>query len=130
MILVLKALLGSACAFAICYPLARLAVMLTKVPADFPPFTALPILSGVIVGPVCAAVIYALLRHFHAPDSERLFFFITLSAFVLSLSLPLRLSFTQSLRFAGVTPSAQMILVVMHAVVAAATFLALTQRVR
>ncbi|HEY9676984.1 MAG TPA: hypothetical protein V6C76_03205 [Drouetiella sp.] len=130
MILILKTLTGCAIAFGIAYPIARASVQLTGVPSSFPPFTALPILSGAVVGPIAAAIIYATVRHFNTVDPDRTFFFITLFAFALSLLLPLRLSFTQSMRFTGVTPSAQMVLVLMHAIVAASTFVALTYKAK
>jgi hypothetical protein len=41
-----------------------------------------------------------------------------IGALALSFALPLRLSFTKSHRFAGVTPSAQAMLVLMHTVIA------------
>lgn len=130
MILLIKTMAGSLIAFLACYPIARLAVPLTAVPKDFPPFTLLPILSGVVVGPIGAAIVFAIVKNLHPVESDRLFFFITLAFFALSLGLPLRLSFTQSLRFAGVTPAAQMILVLMHAIVAVSTFVAITYRTR
>lgn len=130
MILIIKTFLASALAFAITYPVARASVNLTGVPSDFPPFTALPILSGVVVGPLMATAVYAALRPVSADITQvdRLFFFVTLASLILSLALPLRLSFTQSQRFAGVTPSAQMILVLLHVIVAVCTFLALTYK--
>ena len=63
-----------------------------------------------------------------SPTPDRLFFFVTLAVFACSLALPLRLSFTRSQRFAGVTTSAQMVLVLMHAIVAVVTFLSLTAK--
>ncbi len=103
------------------------AVKLTRVPQDFPPFTALPILSGAVGGAVLASLVYAGLRAI-SREPDRLFFFVSLAFFALSLSLPLRLSFTRSLRFQGVTPAAQMVLVLMHAVVAVVSFLMITAR--
>jgi hypothetical protein len=47
--------------------------------------------------------------------------FIAVGVLALSFALPLRLSFAESDRFAGVTPSAQMVLVLMHTVVATIT---------
>ena len=103
------------------------AVRFTRVPQGFPPFTLLPILSGAVGGAVLASLVYAGVRAVSSmPD--RLFFFVTLAAFTLSLGLPLRLSFTRSLRFAGVTPAAQMVLVLMHAVVAVVSFITLTAK--
>jgi hypothetical protein len=49
---------------------------------------------------------------------EKMFLFVAVGALALSFALPLRLSFTKSHRFAGVTPSAQAMLVLMHTVVA------------
>ncbi len=105
--------------------IATAAVRLTRVPPTFPPFTFLPILSGTVGGTVLASLVYSGIRA-ASPAPDRLFLFVTLAVFALSLGLPLRLSFTHSLRFAGVTPAAQMVLVLMHAVVAVASFVTLT----
>lgn len=112
-------------AFIIDLALGAAAVRLTRVPPDFPPFTLLPILSGAVGGAILASLVYAAVRAI-SPVPGRMFFFMTLAAFTLSLGLPLRLSFTRSLRFAGVTPAAQMVLVLMHAVVAVVSFITLT----
>jgi len=50
-----------------------------------------------------------------------MFLFVAVGA----LALPIRLSFTKSQRFAGVTPSAQAMLVLMHTVVATVAVVAL-----
>ena len=107
--------------------IATAAVRLTRVPQTFPPFTFLPILSGTVGGTVLASLVYSGIRA-ASSQPDRLFFFVTLTVFALSLGLPLRLSFTQSVRFAGVTPAAQMVLVLMHAVVAAVSFVVLTAK--
>ena len=114
-------------ALAIDLALGSAAQRLTRVPHDFPPFTLLPILSGTLGGAVLASIAYALIK-LAARNPDRVFFFVTLGVFALSLGLPLRLSFTRSHRFAGVTPSAQMVLVLMHAVVATVSFVTLTSK--
>ena len=112
-------------AFIIDLAIGIVAVRLTRVPPDFAPFTLLPILSGAVGGAVLASLVYAGIRAVSSlPD--RMFFFVTLAAFTLSLGLPLRLSFTRSPRFAGVPPAAQMVLVLMHAVVAVVCYIPLT----
>jgi hypothetical protein len=120
-------LVAALIAFIIDFALGFIGTKLTGVPSDFPPFTLLPILSGTVGGAVAAALVYSVLR-FVSPVPDRLFFFVSLAVFALSLSLPLRLSFTHSARFAGVTPGAQMMLVLMHAVVAVVSVIALTAR--
>lgn len=114
-------------AFFIDLALATAAIRLTRVPPNFPPFTLLPILSGAVGGAILASLVYAAARAL-SPAPDRLFFFLTFAAFTLSLGLPLRLSFTRSLRFSGVTPAAQMMLVLMHAVVSVVSFITLTAR--
>ena len=105
--------------------LAQIALRITGVPKGFPPFTALPILSGVIGGFLLAAITYAVLQLI-TPQANRLMFFIAIAALALSFALPIRLSFTKSKRFAGVTPAAQMFLALMHTVVATGAVTALT----
>jgi hypothetical protein len=116
-------------AFLVDYGVAQVALRITGVPKDFPPFTLLPILSGVIGGFLFGSVAYAIIRaSFVRP--ERVFLFVAVTALALSFSLPLRLSFTKSRRFAGATPAAQIALVLMHSVVASATTIALTRVIR
>ena len=86
----------------------------TPVPRDFPPFTLLPILAGTMTGAVFASLSYAIIQTV-SRQPEKTFLFVAL---VLSFALPLRLSFTTSVRFAGVTPTAQMLLVLMQTVAA------------
>lgn len=122
---ILLTLTAAAIALVLDLALGTAAPRLTRVPQDLPPFTFLPILSGTVGGVILASLVYSLLRAVsRTPD--RLFFFVALSVFALSLGLPLRLSFTRSPRFAGVTPSAQMVLVLMHAIVAVVSFVTLT----
>jgi len=64
-----------------------------------------------------ASLTYAVLKLVSA-HPEKMFLFVAVGALALSFALPLRLSFTKSHRFAGVTPSAQAMLVLMHTVVA------------
>ena len=93
---------------------------ITHVPKGFPPFTLLPILSGAVGGDVFASMTYAIIQVV-SKQPERVFLFVAVGVLALSFALPLRLSFTKSVRFAGVTPSAQMVLVLMHTVVATIT---------
>jgi hypothetical protein len=77
----------------------------TPVPRDFPPFTLLPILAGTMSRAVLASLSYALIQAV-SRQPEQTFLFVAVVALVLSFALPLRLSFTTSARFAGVTPAA------------------------
>jgi hypothetical protein len=104
-------------AFAIDIMIALAGLRFTHVPSDFPPFTLLPILSGCVGGVVMASLTYAVLKLVSA-HPEKMFLFVAVCALALSFALPIRLSFTKSQRFAGVTPSAQAMLVLMHTVVA------------
>jgi hypothetical protein len=96
------------------------------VPKGFPPFTALPLLSGVCGGFLGACIIYAFIRRF-SEQPDRTFFFVSIAVLALSFLLPLRLSFTRSARFVGVTPAAQMILALLHTVIATAAVSVLTK---
>lgn len=123
-------ILAGTIAFALDLCLAAFAQKITHVPPAFPPFTWLPVLSGSFGGAVLASLVYSLLRAF-AGRPERIFFFIVATTLALSFSLPIRLSFTRSARFAGVTTSAQAMLLLMHTVVATVcvvTLLASTPR--
>src|SRR5579864_5169017 len=93
-------------AFAIDIMIALAGLRFTHVPSDFPPFTLLPILSGCVGGVVMASLTYAVLKLVSA-HPEKMFLFVAVGALALSFALPLRLSFTKSRRFAGVTPSGQ-----------------------
>ena len=110
--------------FAIDFLIAQAGFRLTSVPKNFPPFTVLPILSGAVGGPLLSFLTYAVIR-LAAKQPEKIFLFVAVGVLALSFALPLRLSFTKSARFAGVTPSAQMILVLMHTVVATVSVAAL-----
>ena len=104
-------------AFLVDFLLARAGLQFTHVPRNFPPFTTLPILSGAVAGPLLATLTYAITRAV-SRQPEKIFLFVAVAFLALSFALPLRLSFTRSVRFAGVTPSAQMLLVLMHTMVA------------
>ena len=121
----LLTLTASIVAFAVDFGIATVSQTVTRVPQGFPPFSLLPVLSGTLGGNMLASITYAILR-LVSRNRDRVFFFVTLTDFTLSLALPLRLSFTRSDRFAGVTPSAQMVLVLMHAIVAVFSFTILT----
>jgi hypothetical protein len=97
--------------------IAAVALRCTQVPRGFAPFTFLPIMSGAFGGALLASMVYAVIR-MTSQQPERMFLFVAMGMLALSFALPLRLSFTKLPRFAGVTPSAQMVLVLMHAVVA------------
>jgi hypothetical protein len=122
---ILLTLLAGAISFAVDVMIGTTASRFTRVPSAFPPFTLLPVLSGTFGGAILASIVYSILRA-SARNSDRVFLFITVAIFALSLGLPLRLSFTKSQRFAGATPSAQMVLILMHAVVATVSFVTLT----
>jgi hypothetical protein len=112
--------------FCVVWVVANVALRLTGVPKGFPPFTALPLLSGLIGGFIGASIVYALVRTF-ARQPDRTFFFVAIVALAISFGLPLRLSFTKSHRFAGVTPAAQMTLALLHTIIAASAVTALTR---
>ena len=114
---VLLMLFACTFAFAIDIMIALAGLRFTHVPSNFPPFTLLPILSGCVGGVVMASLTYAVLKVVSA-HPEKMFLFVAVCTLALSFALPLRLSFTKSHRFAGVTPSAQAMLVLMHTVVA------------
>lgn len=92
---------------------------LTGVPKDFPPFSPLPIISGSVGGPLIATFGYLALWLL-IPNQVLLNAVFALAGVVLlvaSYSLPRRLSFTRSPRFAGVTVAAQLALGFLHTLV-------------
>ena len=109
--------------------LANIALRITGVPKGFPPFTVLPLLSGVVGGFIGASAVYLLLTTISA-NPNRSMFFVSIAVLALSFGLPLRLSFTKSPRFAGVTPSAQMVLALLHTTIATAAVTVLTSSKR
>ena len=112
--------------YGIVYLIAAAAMRLTGVPRGFPPFTSVPLLSGVAGGFIGASAVYFLIRLFSA-HPNRIFLIVALVALAISFSLPLRLSFTRSKRFEGVTPAAQMTLALLHTLIATAAVTALTK---
>lgn len=113
----LLTLLAACLAFVVDFLIALAGLRFTQVPRGFPPFTLLLILAGTVAGAVLASISYAITQAV-SRQPDKTFLFVAVAALVLSFALPLRLSFTKSARFAGVTPAAQMILVLMHTVVA------------
>ena len=120
-------ILAAGTAFLLDLAIGRAALRFTHVPKDFPPFNALPILSGAVGGAVLAALGYVIAQAV-SKQPDKIFLFLAVGVLALSFSLPLRLSFTKSVRFAGVTPTAQIILVLMHTVVATVTVAAVLAR--
>lgn len=112
--------------FMVVWALSAIAMKVTGVPDGFPPFTALPLLSGVAGGFVGASAVYAIVKIL-AVHPDRVFFYIALAFLALSFALPLRLNFTSSRRFMGVTPAAQMTLALFHTLIAASCVTALTR---
>ncbi len=108
---------------------ANIALRFTGVPKGFPPFTVLPLLSGVVGGFIGASAVYLLLTTI-STNPNRSMFFVSIGVLALSFGLPLRLSFTKSPRFAGVTPSAQMVLALLHTTIATAAVTVLTSSKR
>jgi hypothetical protein len=117
--------LAGSIAFIVDLAIGAAAPHFTRAPQSFPPFTTLPILAGTFGGATCASIVYSIIK-MNARNPDRVFFFVSLAVFALALGLPLRLSYARSPRFSGVTPSAQMVLVLMHAVVATVSFVTLT----
>jgi len=113
-------LVAGSLGFAIDLLIGSMGLRFANVPKGFPPFTLLPILSGAIGGPLLATFAYAAIRSV-SERPDRTFLFVAIATLALSFALPIRLSFTKSKRFAGVTPAAQMMLVLMHTVVATAS---------
>ena len=122
---ILNETLTALATFLVIWALSFVALKTTGVPDGFPPFTKLPLASGVAGGFLGCSALYALIR-VAASNPNRMFCFVAIAYLVLSFALPVRLSFTKSPRFAGVTPAAQMMLVLFHTIVAACSVSILT----
>ena len=118
--------LAAVMTFFVVWGIAALARNVTGVPKDFPPFTALPLLSGVVGGFCGGAAVYAIVRA-SSTNPDRAFLFVAITFLALSFALPIRLSFTKSRRFGAVTPSAQMTLALLHTLLATSSVSALTR---
>lgn len=92
---------------------------LTGVPNDFPPFSPLPIITGSVGGPLIATAGYLALWLLIPNQGLLHAAFVAAGVWLLvaSYSLPRRLSFTRSPRFAGVTVPAQLALGFLHTLV-------------
>ena len=110
-------LLAAFLGFVVDFLIGFAALRYTQVPKTFPPFTLLPILSGAAGGALFASLSYGLIKAV-SKQPEKVFLVVAIVVLAFSFGLPIRLSFTKSPRFAGVTPAAQMALVLMHTVVA------------
>lgn len=119
-------ILAALTTFGIVWGIATLAMQLTGVPKGFPPFTPLPLLSGVVGGFLGASLVYSVIAA-SARNPARTFFFVAISMLAVSFALPIRLSFTKSPRFLGVTPAAQMTLALLHAIIATSVVTVLTR---
>ena len=112
--------LAAALTTVICLGVGFVLLKITGVPPGYPPLTPLPILSGTVGGALIVTLGYwtlsALIR-----DPKTLVPVFLILGFVLllvSFALPYRLSYTTSLRFAGVTLAAQIGQGLLHILVA------------
>lgn len=98
--------------------IARVAARLTAAPRAFAPFTLLPVASGGFGGALAASVIFWTLNLiFEHP--QIVFVANSIVALLASFHLPFRLTNHRSPRFAGARFSMQLILCLMHIIVAA-----------
>ena len=93
----------------ICIPLGFVLLRISGVPPTYPPLLPQQVFSGTFGGSILVALGYALLGALCRDIKTRhlLFFALGMALLLLSFHLPYRLSYTQSPRFAGVTPAAQ-----------------------
>jgi hypothetical protein len=112
-----RGLRAGAWSFVITWVMAQIASQTTGVPEAFPPFTWAPLATACFGGAVLGTAIYQLLRKI-TRWANPIFVGLAILTVSGSLALPYRLGYTQSKRFAGATPSAQGVLVLMHLVVA------------
>lgn len=110
--------------------LGQVLIRVTGVPPGYPPLTPLPLISGAVGGAVISAVGYLLLSAF-IRDQKLLWIVLIVAALVIliaSFNLPWRLTYTKSLRFAGVTVSAQLAQATLHCLVVGTNLALLLRR--
>ncbi len=124
-----RGLLGGLLSFGAAMGVALVAQKTTGVPEGFPPFSFGPIAAACFGSAVLGSGVFLLLRRLTSRP-ERWMWWISLAVMAASIALPYRLNYTQSKRFAGVTPSAQTVLVLLHLLVGCTITTALTMRPR
>jgi hypothetical protein len=108
---------AGAWSFAATWVVAQIASQTTGVPEAFPPFTLAPLATACFGSAILGTAIYQLLRRL-TRWANPIFVVLAIGVVGASLVLPYRLGYTQSKRFEGATPSAQVVLALMHVVVA------------
>ncbi len=103
----------------VCVPLGFVLLRIAGVPPTYPPLLPQQITSGTIGGPLLVALGYWLLSALIPDKRTRHIVFLSLAVVLLiaSFQLPYRLSYTKSLRFAGVTLAAQIGQALLHTIV-------------
>jgi hypothetical protein len=123
---------GMACAILIpvLLILGQVFLRVTGVPPSYPPLTPLPLLSGAVGGSLISALGFLILSSLIKDQKTFQTVLIVLAILLLiaSFSLPWRLSYTQSARFAGVTVLAQFSQAFLHCVVVGTNLLVLLRR--
>jgi hypothetical protein len=124
-----RGLWGGLVSFAAAMGIALVAQQSTGVPEGFPPFTVGPVAAACFGSAVLGSGVFLLLRRL-TRRPERWMWWISAVVIAGSLALPYRLGYTQSKRFAGATPAAQSVLVLLHLIVGGTVTTALTMRPR
>lgn len=99
------------------FTIARMFRLLLAVPHRFAPFAFFPIATGCFGGAMLAGVVYYVL-HFIFERPPTAFIFTSGIALFFSFHLPFRLTNHRSERFAGATHPIQLVLCLMHTIVA------------
>ncbi len=121
----LRFLLAAGLTTALCVPLGLIFRRTTGVPPTYPPLSPAPLISGAVGGALLVTLGYCFLTAVVADLKWRAIIFVSLGCLltVVSFYLPSRLSYTKSLRFTGVTPSAQIAQGLLHIVVVGVSML-------
>ena len=103
----------------VCLIVGHVLLLTTGVPPTYPPLRPLQIVSGTVGGAFLVAVGYALLAAVVRDRRTLVLLFVAGGVILLiaSFYLPYRLSFTKSIRFAGVTVAAQLGQCLLHTLV-------------
>ena len=114
----------------VCLPVAFVLLRITGVPPTYPPLLPQQVVAGTVGGALLVTLGYWLLSTFIRDQKVLVATFLVLGIVLLiaSFYLPYRLSYTKSLRFAGVTLAAQIGQGLLHTIVVVLSMICFVRR--